>query len=450
MRKLLSLIFFVVFSFSLAGTTIAQEVTTTPVPTPTNEMLLNKSFPADKAEVKFSGKDQGNVTTAEILFDLKEIPVNARILDTEFTFTQTGTSLGLVKIIDKRSGSYIDSVPTGSEGLKNTSRIDSYIKEWVSKPENNLGLELHTDGLEDDKVVAFTLLALNIEYIVPDSTAPQITKLDLKVVNETTIRIDWETDEPVVAFAEYGKTSNYDRKTVPAVEFALKGSIEIAELGPSVTYHLLFTAKDSSDNTTKSKNTTFSTNSTQTINPAIQTSGVLPPRILNIEITLQGRYPQVDLAWSKSESPIIDGYVVYRNIGDGEFLELARLDKGVTRYSDTKVVSDTSYNYYVVTYLEAQQSSRSPIQSANVQKTDGVLGLESIVTSSNSGIGIFFILARGLIILGSGYFVNKRIRANIAYNQNLARPSRLHNYLHDPDYYTNGRFEESVIEKVDN
>lgn len=450
MRKLLSLILSIVFGFSLAGSVFAQETTTTPVPTPTNEVLVNKSFPADKSEIKFSGKDQGNITADELFFDLKEIPVNAKVLDTELVFTQTGSSLGLVKIIDKRTGSYIDSVSMGSEGMKNTSRVDSYIKEWISKPENNLGFKLQADGLEDDKVVSLTILSLNIEYIIPDSTPPQIKKLDLKVVNETTIRIDWETDEPVIAFAEYGKTSNYDKKTIPAVEYALKGSFEISELGSSVTYHLLFTSKDSSGNTTKSKNTTFSTNATQTINPAIQTSGVLPPRILNVEITLQGSLPQVDLAWSKSESPILDGYIVYRNIGDGEFLELARLDKGVTRYSDTKVVPGTSYNYYVVTYFETQQSSRSPIQSVNVQKTSGVLGLESIVASNNSSIGIFFILAGGLIILGSGYFVNKRIRANIAYNQNLSRPSRLHNYLHDPEYYTTGRFEESVIEKVDN
>jgi hypothetical protein len=450
MRKLLALILFVVFSFSIAGNVFAQDVSTTPSPTPTNEVLVNKSFVGDKSEVKFSGKDQGNVTTAEILFDLKEIPANSKILDTELVYTQTGSSLGLLKIVDKRSGSYIDSISTGSEGAKNTTRVDTYIKEWISKSENNLGLKLQTEGLEDDKVITLTLLSINIEYIIPDSTPPQITKLDLKVVNESTIKIDWETDEPVVAYAEYGKTSNYDRKTSPAVEYSLKGTLEISELGSSVTYHLLFTAQDASDNTTRSKNTTFSTNTTQTISPAIQNGGVLPPRILNVEITMQGRVPQVDLAWSKSESPTLDGYILFRNIGDGEFLELARLDKGVTRYSDTKVVSETAYNYYVVTYLETQQSSRSPIQSVNIQKTDGVLGLESIVTSNNSSIGIFFILAGILIILGSGYFVNKRIRANIAYNQNLYRPSRLHNYLHDPDYYTTGRFEDSVIEKVDN
>lgn len=448
MRKSLSLILFITFSFFLVGSSFAQETTTTPVPTPTNEVLLNKSFPADKSELKFSGKGQGNITTNEVLFDLKEIPTNARILDTEFVYTQGNISLGLVKIIDKRSGSYIDSISTGSEGMKNTSRIDSYIKEWISKPENNLGLILQTEGLEDGKIITLTLLTFNIEYIVPDSTPPQITKLDLKVVNETTIKIDWETNEPVVAFAEYGKTSNYDKQTLPAVEFTFNGSFEISGLGPSVTYHLLFTAKDPSGNITKSTNTTFSTNTTQTISPAIQTEGVLAPRILNIEITSQGNLPQVDLAWSKSESSSFDGYILYRNIGDGEFLELARLDKSVTRYSDTKVVSGTSYNYYVVTYLGTQQSSRSPIQSANVQKTAGVLGLESIVASNNSSIGIFFILAGGLIILGSGYFVNKKIRANIAYNQNLSRPSRLHNYLHDPDYYTTGKFEESVIENA--
>ncbi len=449
MKKFLLLILISFYLLISPDNLSAQQAEITPSPIPPGEVLINQSFPADKSEVRFTTTTSNQGVTTDLAFDLKEIPSNAKILDTDFVFTQSGTGRGLVKIIDKRTGSFIDSLPFSEEGIKKTSRVDSIIKSWVLTPENNMGITLQSDGLEENSNIVLNLFAINIEYITLDTISPTILKLDLKVINESSISIDWETNEPVATYVEYGKTSNYDKKTEPNIAYAAEGLIEIAGLSPNITYHLRFTASDSSGNKILSNNTTFTTNSVQTITPSIQHVGLLPPRILNFEIVSQGNAQQIDLAWTKSDSDDLDGYIVFRNTSDGEFSEITRIEKTVNRYSDTKVVGGTIYHYFVVSYRGNEQSSRSPLQTVTLPKQEGILGLESIVTSDNSGLGVFFILAGILIILGSGYLIKKRIRTNIAYNRSLTSQSRLHNYLHDPQYYINGNFEDSIIQDQD-
>ncbi len=215
-------------------------------------------------------------------------------------------------------------------------------------------------------------------------------------------------------------------------------------LSSDLTYHLRFSVTDQSGNTTQSQNIVFTTNSGNITNQS-GAGAILAPRLLNRELRSTSSGYVVDLAWSKSGSDNIMGYLVYRNLGDGPYNELSRLDKSVTRYSDTKAESGAVYNYYVVAYSGTEQSSKSPVITVEVPGS-GVLGLNTMFHEGNRSLAVFFMLSGLLIIFGMFYFVRKKIQANIALNEKLKRHQRLHNYLHDPDYYING-YEDAVIEE---
>ena len=139
--------------------------------------------------------------------------------------------------------------------------------------------------------------------------------------------------------------------------------------------------------------------------------------------------------------------MLFRNTGDGEYSEYSRFDSAVTRYTDTKLESNTLYSYYVIAYSGTAQSNRSPVVQVNIPESANILGINSMFERGNSNFAIFFILSGFAILLGVGYFITKKVRLNMAYNEKINRHSRLHNVLHDPDYYING-YEDSVIEKA--
>lgn len=403
------------------------------------------SIPMTPKDVILQGRDKGGQLSAEVNVDLSEVPPTAQMVAVSMTYTQTGISSGIMRILDRRSISIIDSSALGQAGEKSTTRVDSLIQDWVKNPGNNLGFIFQTSELEASAEIKLTGFTLNLEYSVPDKINPEILKLELSVINQTTARIVWETDEPVVVMAEFGKTSNYDRKTEKSTEYKTEDVLLIEGLSPDLTYHLRFVATDTSGNISRSQNTIFTTNDRSSSSTIPTSNGLLPPRLLNSELRSTPNGYVVDLAWSQTTSENIMGYIVFRNLKDGPYSELARLDKSVTRYSDSKVEAGATYNYYVVSYSGTEQSSRSPVETVTIPNS-GVLGLDSILLEGNQGLAIFFIFAGLLILFGIFYFFRKRIQANIAYNEKLSRHQRLHNYLHDPDYYING-YEDAVIEQ---
>lgn len=439
MKNLFTTITTIILASFLAFPVIAN----TPTPILEDEKT-SLSLPFNPEGVTLQGKDKGGKLSAEVSIDLKEVPPSAEIVSATMNYTQAGISGGLMRILDKRSVSIVDSTALGQEGMKSISRVDSLIQDWIKHPENNLGFIFQTSELEPDAEVVFSELKLNLEYTVPDKTKPEITKLDLSVVNQSTVRLSWETNEPVVVFAEYGKTSNYDRKTNNTEEYKESDTLIVEGLSSDLTYHLRFSVTDQSGNTTQSQNIVFTTNSGNITNQS-GAGAILAPRLLNRELRSTSSGYVVDLAWSKSGSDNIMGYLVYRNLGDGPYNELSRLDKSVTRYSDTKAESGAVYNYYVVAYSGTEQSSKSPVITVEVPGS-GVLGLNTMFHEGNRSLAVFFMLSGLLIIFGMFYFVRKKIQANIALNEKLKRHQRLHNYLHDPDYYING-YEDAVIEE---
>lgn len=445
MRKVISLFSIVIILSQSFLTANAQGID--PSVTPALEDITLKEFPTTPPEVLFSGADKANQLSGEIVVDLTEIPSSAEILDIDLTFTQTGTSEGILKLLNKRSFSIIDSISLGREGTKSTTRVDTTIKEWIANPEKNFGLVLQTSELGDDTEVIFKDIKFHIEYYLPDKEKPEITKLEIKILDSSTAEVLWEVNEPVTVKAKFGKTSNYDKEILGEISVAESGKLRLTELSENITYHMRFFATDASGNTSETANTVFTTNNGSTTNGVIENEAVLAPRLLNHEILTQEKGYAVDLAWSKSETPNITGYVLYRNTGDGEYSEYSRFDSVVTRYTDTKVEPETTYSYYVVAYSGTVQSSRSPVTQVTLPEGSSILGLTNVFDGRNSNLALFFLLSGFSTLLGVSYFVWKKLKANMAYNEKINRHARLHNVLHDPDYYING-YEDSVIEKV--
>jgi hypothetical protein len=444
MRKLFNALAIVILLSQFNLIANAQEVEPTATPAP--EEIVNKEVLSTPADILVSGANKSNQLSGEIIADLTEIPQSAEILDVELTFDQTGTSEGILKLLNKRSFSIIDSISLGREGAKATTRIDTTVKEWITSPEKNFGLVFQTSELGEDNEVNFSNITFKFEYYLPDRTNPEITKLEIKTIDAFTVKVTWETNEPVLVTAKFGKTSNYDKEVTGEVEYKDAGVVLLTGLSENITYHMKFFAKDSSGNTTETGNTVFTTNSGTTSGIA-ENESVLAPRLLNYELIPDRNHYNVELAWSKSESSNITGYVLFRNTGDGEYSEYSRFDSVVTRYTDMKLESDTTYSYYVIAYSGTVQSGRSPVVQVKVPVSANILGIDSMFERGNSNLAVFFILSGFAILLGASYFMWKKVKLNMAYNEKINRHSRLHNVLHDPDYFING-YEDSVIEKV--
>lgn len=414
-------------------------------PTPVTPEITSKSFKSTPSVVTFFRTQDETSLSSEVSFNLKEIPKKAVLEKVALKFTQEGTSSGILKIIDKTDGEIIDSLAMGAEGKKSTERIETLVSKWVADPTKNFGIIFQTSELELDSEVILDNIQLSIDYSIPDNISPEIEKLELKVVSEDTVNVVWATNEDSAVFVEYGKTSEYGQKTEKSDVFAKEGNILIANLNKNITYHMRFIAEDEAGNITKSPNSTFSTSSQPSTSNIVGTSGVLAPRLLNLELGSTSDGFKVDLAWSKSDSDIIDGYIVYRNSSDDPYIELARLESAVLRYSDVKVEAGTNYSYYVVAYLGVTESGRSPVETVSIPDVS-VLGISDFLYSGNRALAIGLILSGIMILLAMMYFLRKRIQENMAYNEKISRHSRLHNYLHDPDYYVNG-YEDEVMEK---
>ena len=399
-------------------------------------------------EINFLGRDNGGRLSSELGVVLEEIPPTADILSLNLTYTQKGVSSGILRILDKRSLSILDSISLGREGERVTSRIDSIVQDWIKNPSNNFGLIFQTSELENDANVKLETLSITIEYTVPDKTSPQILEFSGQILRPGVIRVFWEADEPVKGIVSYGKTSLYDRSSDSTDEFAELGEIILEDLSPNLTYHVQLTLTDQSGNLTKSDNLVIEANSGIRVEISENQQNLIAPRLFNVELQEEGGKHTVELAWSKSESVGFTGYIIYRNLKDGAFSEIARLSSEVTRYSDPKVEPGNTYSYYVVAYSGLSQSSRSPVQTIEIPQS-GVLGVGSILSEGNR-LMLSVLVGSALVFMAAiTYLVRKKIQNSINYNKSFKRKARLHNVLHDPNYYASS-YEDSVIDKIQN
>lgn len=73
----------------------------------------------------------------------------------------------------------------------------------------------------------------------------------------------------------------------------------------------------------------------------------------------------IDLAWKASPTADIDGYKVFRRAeGDWEYIEILRLPKGFTSFTDPWAEKNKTYYYMLRAYKGSQESANSNVASA--------------------------------------------------------------------------------------
>ncbi len=108
-----------------------------------------------------------------------------------------------------------------------------------------------------------------------DTTPPQITGVYAGNITNSSVLINWTTDEPSDSQVEYGTTSSYGTRTTLDTQMVTGHSQGITGLSPSSEYHYRVLSKDALDNPGVSGDFTFTT-----LTPPDET----PPVITNIDV----------------------------------------------------------------------------------------------------------------------------------------------------------------------
>jgi len=94
-------------------------------------------------------------------------------------------------------------------------------------------------------------------FTSPDSTAPQISRLESSVIAPGTINIRWTTDENATTQVEYGTTSNYGSLSSLDTDLETDHSARITKLQIGATYHYRVKSADASGNIGQSEDLTI-------------------------------------------------------------------------------------------------------------------------------------------------------------------------------------------------
>ncbi|MDO8507825.1 MAG: fibronectin type III domain-containing protein [bacterium] len=110
--------------------------------------------------------------------------------------------------------------------------------------------------------------------------------------------------------------------------------------------------------------------------PSAQTSSaILPPTGLTATDTELDYGGAIDLGWKASSTTDIDGYKVFRRAeGDSEYVEILRLPKTFTKFTDPWATKDKTYYYMLRSYKGTQESANSNVASATSK--DDLTGLK--------------------------------------------------------------------------
>jgi len=105
--------------------------------------------------------------------------------------------------------------------------------------------------------------------------------------------------------------------------------------------------------------------STQKPPAAVTSSAILPPTNLSAKDAELDYGGTINLNWTASATADIDGYKIFRRAeGDNEYIEILRLPKTFTKFTDPWATKDKTYYYKIRAYKGSSESADSNIAFA--------------------------------------------------------------------------------------
>lgn len=391
------------------------------------------------ASGSLSGAANGNSTIFELSFDLSALPAGAQISAASLEFKQTGSSNGILRIINKYDSAVIDSKALSISGNKNTALILPFLKHWLANPSQNQGVFFQASDLEDTTSINIENIILKLIYAIPDDSSPRIIDLFVDQITDNSALIYWQTDEAVTVAIDYGKTSNYTGKYSNEAEPALLGSVLLTDLNAGVSYHFKATFTDLAGNKTESADTVFNTPlnrakvlglDADTVDPSV----ISPPKLTSLELDATSEIRKVKLVWFWYTEQDIDGFIVLRSLNSSNnFEEIRRVGRDTLEFDDSEIEPQNTYYYTVRAFKGDKQSQASdplalqvPLNTAENIKITPKNEEETVLNAAA-------IMAAGVIIACSVlYIIYKFIKRAGVRKENKKRRKNL---LKDPDYY---------------
>lgn len=145
----------------------------------------------------------------------------------------------------------------------------------------------------------------------------------------------------------------------------------------------------------------------------VTSASILPPTSLTAKDKELDYGGAIGLEWRASTSTDIDGYKVFRRAeGDWEYVELIRLPKTFTKFTDPWATKDKTYYYMLRSFKGNEESANSNVASASSK--DDLTGLKKDILddykkNAKGGIlgetGLFIIIPIVIVIMIIGLFI---------------------------------------------
>ena len=91
------------------------------------------------------------------------------------------------------------------------------------------------------------------------AVGPGILSITVETLSDTSVKVQWATDQDALSRVEYGPTTSYGTNTPWSTTLAKEHSVTIAGLTPGATYHYKAVSKTPGDVVAKSADKTFNT-----------------------------------------------------------------------------------------------------------------------------------------------------------------------------------------------
>jgi hypothetical protein len=377
-----------------------------------------------------TGVNSGNIQSFEIKFDLSEIPKGSIITSAKLTYAQSAVSTGILRFIDKNSTEIIDSQNLITKGDHESNTWLNTVQKWFIIPNRNMGVLIQASLLGVDDKITIWGMNLELEYILPDNTAPAILDANVYETGTEYAKIKISSDETVSIKIDYGKTSLYGQSVISDnIEHQQEHDIQLDHLLSGVTYHYKITLSDAFDNKLVSEDMVFNTLTDFDINSTNSKIDInlASPKTIKTDIIYRDQSVTISISWDPSTESTIKGYYLYRATEiDNKYVEYKVLGPKENSYIDEDISLGQKYNYYVRAFSDNAISPKSNEKSVQIP-----INLPEGNTAAPTTIQNFlFVLAVASMILFVFYLIIK-IRDKYEGSQK----KHLRNVLKDPDYF---------------